>query len=141
MWTITFYAQFNSQSKDSQFRNRTTLFPFQYEKGNFSLLLTDLKNFDTGEYTCFYPKERFVRKVILQVKVDGAAVAPSGPEVSMAAGGSEPRGTFALSEERRSKSQRGPFVPLDLLHGVKTFPSPSSACSFSAIEALIFLTT
>uniref|UniRef100_A0A8C9QY76 Si:dkey-222p3.1 n=1 Tax=Scleropages formosus TaxID=113540 RepID=A0A8C9QY76_SCLFO len=55
-------------NQDYQFRNRTTLFPFQYEKGNFSLLLTDLKNFDTGEYTCFYPKERFVRKVILQVK-------------------------------------------------------------------------
>ncbi|KAL4656912.1 HERV-H LTR-associating protein 2 precursor [Arapaima gigas] len=51
-----------------QFKNRTQVFPSQFEKGNFSLLLMDLKDLDIGEYKCYYPEGRFVQKVILQVK-------------------------------------------------------------------------
>ncbi|KAL4656913.1 hypothetical protein GN956_G3933 [Arapaima gigas] len=55
------------EDEDSQFKKRTRLFPSEHENGNFSLLLTNVKASDKGEYSCFYPDDNFVQKVELKV--------------------------------------------------------------------------
>ncbi|XDV22135.1 hypothetical protein PO909_027094, partial [Leuciscus waleckii] len=39
--------------QDHQYKNRTETFPEEYERGNFSIKLTDLTHTDAGKYTCF----------------------------------------------------------------------------------------
>ncbi|XDV22128.1 hypothetical protein PO909_027087, partial [Leuciscus waleckii] len=38
--------------QDQQYKNRTETFPEEYERGNFSIKLTDLTHTDAGKYTC-----------------------------------------------------------------------------------------
>uniref|UniRef100_A0A8C9T128 Ig-like domain-containing protein n=1 Tax=Scleropages formosus TaxID=113540 RepID=A0A8C9T128_SCLFO len=46
--------------QDIQFRNRTRMFPSEYAKGNFSLLLNDVKKSDNGSYLCSYVDHNFL---------------------------------------------------------------------------------
>lgn len=38
--------------QDQQFKGRTSIFPEELQKGNFSLRLTNLREDDSGEFTC-----------------------------------------------------------------------------------------
>ncbi|XDV22133.1 hypothetical protein PO909_027092, partial [Leuciscus waleckii] len=38
--------------QDHQYKNRAETFPLEYERGNFSIKLTDLTHTDAGKYTC-----------------------------------------------------------------------------------------
>ncbi|CAB1327694.1 unnamed protein product, partial [Coregonus sp. 'balchen'] len=48
--------------QDRQFRDRTRMFPEEWAKGNFSLLLTDLKDSDSGSYSCFIQTMNILRQ-------------------------------------------------------------------------------
>ncbi|XP_041715175.1 CD276 antigen homolog isoform X1 [Coregonus clupeaformis] len=54
--------------QDRQFRDRTRMFPEEWENGNFSLLLTDLKDIDSGSYSCFIPTMNILRQVEFSVQ-------------------------------------------------------------------------
>ncbi|XP_055786171.1 uncharacterized protein LOC129859936 [Salvelinus fontinalis] len=54
--------------QNSQFRDRTSMFSDEWTKGNFSLLLTDLKDSDSGNYSCFIQTENILRQVELSVQ-------------------------------------------------------------------------
>uniref|UniRef100_A0A4W5QJJ1 Ig-like domain-containing protein n=1 Tax=Hucho hucho TaxID=62062 RepID=A0A4W5QJJ1_9TELE len=58
----------NLTDQDRQFRDRTRIFPEELANGNFSLLLTDLKDSDSGSYSCFIPTESIHRQVNLSVQ-------------------------------------------------------------------------
>ncbi|XP_048855138.1 CD276 antigen homolog [Brienomyrus brachyistius] len=55
-------------NQDPQFKGRTSAFPAEYNKGNFSLLLTNLSSTDAGQYSCYIIKANIQRDVTLQVK-------------------------------------------------------------------------
>ncbi|CAB1327693.1 unnamed protein product [Coregonus sp. 'balchen'] len=54
--------------EDCQFRDRTRMFPEEWANGNFSLLLTDLKDIDSGSYSCFIPTMNILRQVEFSVQ-------------------------------------------------------------------------
>ncbi|XP_021464028.2 CD276 antigen homolog isoform X1 [Oncorhynchus mykiss] len=54
--------------QDRQFRDRTRIFPEEWANGNFSLLLTDLKDSDSGSYSCFIPRVNILHQVELSVQ-------------------------------------------------------------------------
>uniref|UniRef100_A0A673X9H4 Si:dkey-222p3.1 n=1 Tax=Salmo trutta TaxID=8032 RepID=A0A673X9H4_SALTR len=54
--------------QDRQFRNRIRIFPEEWSNGNFSLLLTDLKDSDSGSYSCFIPTVNILHQVELSVQ-------------------------------------------------------------------------
>ncbi|KAM9396910.1 uncharacterized protein ACWYII_032464 isoform 1-T1 [Salvelinus alpinus] len=54
--------------QNSQFRDRTSMFSDEWTKGNFSLLLTDLKDSDSGSYLCFIPTGDVLCQVELSVQ-------------------------------------------------------------------------
>ena len=58
-------------SQVSLYSNRASSFPQEYPKGNFSLLLKDLKVTDSGRYTCFIPEVNILRQVDLTVRARG----------------------------------------------------------------------
>ncbi|XP_038854317.1 CD276 antigen-like isoform X3 [Salvelinus namaycush] len=54
--------------QNSLFINRTSMFSDEWTKGNFSLLLTDLNDSDSGSYLCFIPTEDVLCQVELSVQ-------------------------------------------------------------------------
>lgn len=54
--------------QDRQFRNRIRIFPEEWANGDFSLLLTDLKDSDSGSYSCFIPTKDIHHQVELSVQ-------------------------------------------------------------------------
>lgn len=54
-------------NQDPLYNNRASVFPQEYSKGNFSLLLKDLKLSDSGRFTCFIPEVNILRQVDLTV--------------------------------------------------------------------------
>ncbi|XP_060708631.1 sodium channel subunit beta-4-like isoform X1 [Hemiscyllium ocellatum] len=52
--------------QDSQFENRTNLFKDQLEQGNWSVLLSDLRETDQGEYLCLIYKRTVVQHFLEQ---------------------------------------------------------------------------
>lgn len=59
------YGEGSLKEQHSAYTNRVKTFPAEYEKGNFSLQLTNLKQNDTGKYICY---ESEIQSVELLVK-------------------------------------------------------------------------
>ncbi|XP_038840743.1 CD276 antigen homolog isoform X2 [Salvelinus fontinalis] len=68
--------------QDRQFRDRIRIFPEEWANGNFSLLLTDLKDSDSGSYSCFIPTEDILRQVELSVQEKPTPEPEVGPKSS-----------------------------------------------------------
>uniref|UniRef100_A0A4W5RBV8 Si:dkey-222p3.1 n=2 Tax=Hucho hucho TaxID=62062 RepID=A0A4W5RBV8_9TELE len=68
--------------QDRQFRDRTRIFPEEWANGNFSLLLTDLKDSDSGSYSCFIPTVNFIHQVKLFVQEKPTPEPEVGPKSS-----------------------------------------------------------
>lgn len=74
-------AKPDMSNQDPLYSNRARVFPQEYSKGNFSLLLKDLKLTDSGTFTCFIPEVNFLLKVDLTVRdkpnreFDGSSIA------------------------------------------------------------------
>lgn len=58
-------AKVSNQHKN--FRDRVQSFPDQYNRGNFSIVLTKVQMSDNGSYDCHIPKVDFQRRVYLTV--------------------------------------------------------------------------
>lgn len=57
----------NIKSQNQKFKGRVFSFPYQYSKGNFSVMMKDLKMEDEGLYECEVLRVHFKRKVTLKV--------------------------------------------------------------------------
>uniref|UniRef100_A0A674ESW3 Immunoglobulin V-set domain-containing protein n=1 Tax=Salmo trutta TaxID=8032 RepID=A0A674ESW3_SALTR len=68
--------------QDRQFRNRIRIFPEECANGNFSLLLTDLKDSDSGSYSCFIPTVNIHHQVELSVQEKPTPEPKIGPKSS-----------------------------------------------------------
>lgn len=60
------------KTQDQVFKNRVQSFPEQYNRRNFSIILTNVRQSDGGIYECHIPKVDFQTKV--QLKVEGLYV-------------------------------------------------------------------
>ncbi|XP_042605576.1 CD276 antigen homolog [Cyprinus carpio] len=49
-------------TQDSRYKNRTQTFPDEYERGNFSIKLSNLTHADEGEFNCFITHSSFSDK-------------------------------------------------------------------------------
>lgn len=68
--------------QDRQFRNRIRIFPEEWANGDFSLLLTDLKDSDSGSYSCFIPTKDIHHQVELSVQEKPTPEPKVGPKSS-----------------------------------------------------------
>nr|XP_046237862.1 V-set domain-containing T-cell activation inhibitor 1-like [Scatophagus argus] len=93
-----FKTTFASQNK--KFRDRVRSFSEQHRKGNFSILMDNVQQSDSGPYDCFNVSLDFKQRVLLSVsgtRVDAtAATDPPGPSGG-AVGTPNPLHTTSLS--------------------------------------------
>ncbi len=58
------YGKNSLKEQHSAYKNRVKSFPAAYEKGNFSLQLTNLNHNDTGKYICYGSEIKIVELLV-----------------------------------------------------------------------------
>ncbi|XP_056125767.1 ICOS ligand-like [Rhinichthys klamathensis goyatoka] len=57
----------HSETQDPDYKNRAETFPEEYERGNFSIKLTDLTHTDAGEFSCLISHSSELQTVLLTI--------------------------------------------------------------------------
>ncbi|XP_068447114.1 uncharacterized protein [Clinocottus analis] len=66
------------QTQSQKFRGRVFGDRKRYKAGNFSILLTDVRQADAGVFECHVPSEDFQKNIRLTVSGEGVEATPSG---------------------------------------------------------------
>lgn len=73
-------------NQNPNYRDRVQSFQNQYQRGNFSIVLTKVQMMDSGTYDCHIPEVDFQKRVYLTVTGEREAIPPT-------AGNEPPRGS------------------------------------------------
>ncbi len=59
------------ETQDPRYKNRAQTFPEEYERGNFSLKITNLTRADAGEFNCFITHSSYSDKETVWLFING----------------------------------------------------------------------